>query len=190
VTPPYWWQLRLLLVVAGPCLLPLIVHLLTHPRLLRRRLRSGPLAESEPRQRILVFLLQLSFLSLGALSALDHDRSWSHVPLLVAGGLLLLWLVFRANPYAAATIIVERQQPVIANGPYAIVRHPLYSALLLIFLGLPPALGSWWGLVVVPALLTILILRLEDEEHYLADRLPGYRDYLDRVSCRLIPYGW
>ena len=198
MSPPYWWQVRVLLIVAGASSLPLILHLVTHPALLRRRLRSGPLAEREPVQRVIALLLQISIFAVAAMSALDHDSSWSHVPVLavvlgdlfVSGGLLLLWQVFRANAYAAATVTVESNQPVISSGPYALVRHPMYSALLLIFLGVPPGLGSWWGLVFVLPLLGTLIWRLRNEERYLSKHLPGYQAYCGQVTHRLIPRVW
>ena len=131
-------------------------------------------------------------------SALDHDSGWSHVPvyvvligdLLVAGGLVLVLLVFRANPFAAATVNVETGQTVISTGPYALVRHPMYSGGLLLFLGVPVALGSWWGLVLFLPMLVLIIWRLEDEETYLSNHLPVYRDYCAKVTHRLIPYIW
>jgi protein-S-isoprenylcysteine O-methyltransferase Ste14 len=129
---------------------------------------------------------------------LDLHLGWSHVPvfvvpigdLLVAGGLLLVWLAFRVNSYAASTVNVEPGQPVISTGPYALVRHPMYSGGLLLFLGIPMALGSWWGLILFPSMLVLLILRLKNEERYLSDHLSGYRDYCARVTHRLIPYIW
>ncbi len=198
MSPPYWWQIRVLLVVGAVSGLPLIVHLLTHPALLKRRLRSGPLAEREFSQRVIALLLQVDILAICMLSALDHDSRWSQVPfvfvlfgdLLVACGLLLMWLVFRANPYAAATIRVESRQPVISTGPYAVVRHPFYGGLLLVFVGIPPALGSLWGLLMCLPLLGILVWRLISEEAYLLRHLPGYQDYLDHVPYRLVPHIW
>ncbi len=198
MSPSSWWQARVLLVVGVMSGLPLFVHLVTHPALLLRRLRSGPLAEHEPIQKVIVVFLQFDILTLAAVSAIDHDHGWSSVPpsvvlfgdLLFACGLVLLWLVFRANPFAAATVTVEPQQPVISSGPYAHVRHPMYSGLLLVFLGFPPALGSWWGLVLVLPLLGILIWRLWDEERYLVNHLDGYQGYCDRVPDRLIPHIW
>ena len=193
-----WWQVRVLLAVGVAAGLPLIVHLLTHPALLMRRLRSGPFAEHELSQRLIVLLLQVDVFAICALSALDHASSWSHVPLLVvlfgdalvACGLVLIWLVFRSNPYAAATITVESRQPVISTGPYRFVRHPFYSGMLLVFVGIPPAMGSWWGLALYLPFLGILIWRLTDEEKYLVRHLPGYEDYRERVSDRLIPHVW
>lgn len=193
-----YWQATILAVVIAVFSLPILFHLLTHPALLRRRLRSGPLFEPEPRQRIIVSLLLLWLAALYVVLALDRRVGWSHVPvvvvllgdLLVAGGLVLVWLVLRANPFAAATVNVEAEQTVISTGPYALVRHPMYSGLLLLFLGAPVAMGSWWGLVTFPPLVAVTIWRLTDEERYLSARLPGYRDYCAKVTHRLIPAIW
>jgi len=110
--------------------------------------------------------------------------------LLVASRLILIWLVFRANPFAAATVNVETEQTVISRGPYALVRHPMYSGGLLLFLGAPLALGSWWGLVLFPPILVLIIWRIRNEERYLSTHLPGYRDYCAKVTHRLIPSIW
>ena len=91
---------------------------------------------------------------------------------LVAAGLVLIWLVFRVNPFAAAAVTVETEQPVISRGLYALVRHPMYSGSLLVLLGIPLALGSWWGLVLFPPFLVLIILRLTNEERYLSTHLP------------------
>jgi len=193
-----YWQAEVFAVVWVVSGLPITFHLLTHPALLRRRLRSGPLAEPEPRQRVIISLFLLGALAMGVVSALDLDAGWSDVPvfvvllgdLWVAVGLVLIWLVLRANPFAASTVTVETGQTVISTGPYALVRHPMYSAALLLFLGVPVALGSWWGLVFFPPLLALLIWRLLDEEAYLSAHLPGYLDYCARVTRRLIPAIW
>jgi protein-S-isoprenylcysteine O-methyltransferase Ste14 len=193
-----YWQRTVLGLVVAIFGLPILFYVLTHPALLRRRLRSGPLAEPEPSQRIIVVLFLLAILTLGIVSALDHNHGWSTVPvfvvllgdLLVAGGLVLVLFVFRANPFAASTVTVEQGQTVISTGPYAFVRHPMYSGLLSVLLGLPLALGSWWGLLIFPLLVAILIFRLRDEERYLAEHLPGYREYCSRVRYRLVPGVW
>ena len=110
--------------------------------------------------------------------------------LLFAGGLVIILLVFRANPFAAATVTVEAEQTVIASGPYALVRHPTYSGLLALFLGLPLALGSWWGLGTFLPLLVLIIWRLLDEERYLSNELARYRGYCANVTHRLFPFVW
>jgi len=178
--------------------LPIVFYLLTHPALLWRRVRGGPLAEKEASQKIIVSLLVLCLLALFGILELDNHSGWSHVPvygvligdLLVAGGLVLVLLVLRTNPFAAATVTVEAEQTVISTGPYALVRHPMYSGGLLLFLGIPLALGSWWGLVLFVPLLMLIIWRLKQEETFLATHLPGYRDYCAKVTHRLIPSIW
>ena len=178
--------------------LPIVFYLLTHPALLRRRLHGGPLAEKETSQKIIVALVVLCLLALFVVLDLDYHSGGSHVPafvvligdLLVAGGLVLVFLVLRTNPFAAATVTVEPEQTVISTGPYALVRHPMYSGGLLLFLGIPLALGSWWGLVLFVPLLVLLIWRLKQEETYLSIHLPGYRIYCAKVTHRLIPCIW
>jgi protein-S-isoprenylcysteine O-methyltransferase Ste14 len=192
------WQLKVFGVIWVAGILPILFYLLTHPALLKRRARGGPLAEPEPSQKIIVTLVVLSVLALFAVSALDSVRGWSDVPvpivlvgdLLVAAGLVLLNLVFRINPYAAAAVTVEPGQTVIATGPYARVRHPMYSAGLALFLGAPLALGSWWGLLLYLPILVGIIWRLLDEERYLSTHLPGYQEYCAKVAHWLIPSVW
>jgi protein-S-isoprenylcysteine O-methyltransferase Ste14 len=197
-TPPSFWQVKLFALVLVICGLPILFHLVTHPALLRRRIHAGPLAEPEPRQKLIVSLLLLCMLAMSVVLNLDLHNGWSAVPvfivllgdLLVATALILIWLVFRSNPFAAATVKVELEQTVISSGPYALVRHPMYSGLALLFLGIPMAVGSWWGLVLFPLLLAVLIWRLKDEEKYLSNHLLGYQDYCVKVTHQLIPYLW
>ena len=109
---------------------------------------------------------------------------------LVFSGYLLIFLVFKENSYASTVIQVEEEQRVIATGPYAIVRHPMYSGMLLISLCSPLALGSYWA--VIPSLLMIplLILRIRNEEDVLGKKLAGYREYSLKTRYRLIPFIW
>jgi protein-S-isoprenylcysteine O-methyltransferase Ste14 len=193
-----YWQVTVFAVVWVAGIVPILFYLLTHPALLRRRVRGGPLAEPDPRQRIVISLLLFCVLAVFAVSLLDLGHGWSQIPivvvllgdLVVAAGLVLIFVVFRVNPYAASTVNVEAGQIVISTGPYALVRHPMYSGGLLLFLGSPVGLGSWWGLVFFLPILVLIILRLDDEERYLLARLPGYRDYCARVTHRLIPFLW
>jgi protein-S-isoprenylcysteine O-methyltransferase Ste14 len=168
------------------------------PALLERRMRGGPFAETEPSQRIIMAFTSIGFIALLIVPGLDHRHDWSNMPdaAAILGNVLLLagWLgilaVFRANSYAAATIQVTSGQTVISTGPYAIVRHPMYAAALLMLLGIPIALGSWWGIVVFVALLPALAWRLLDEERVLLRDLDGYADYRRSVRYRLIPFVW
>ena len=168
------------------------------PVLLARRMRGGPWAEKERTQKVIMSIASAGFIALLVLPGLDHRFGWSRVPAAAAivGDLLMLlgWLgifrVFRENSFTSSTIELAADQRVISTGPYAIVRHPMYAAALLMLLGIPISLGSWWGVLVVLALLPALIWRLLDEERFLSRNLPGYIAYQGRVRYRLLPRIW
>jgi protein-S-isoprenylcysteine O-methyltransferase Ste14 len=168
------------------------------PALLARRMRGGPWAEKEPTQRLIMSIASAGFIALLAVPGLDHRFGWSNMPAAaaIAGNLLMLlgWAgifrVFRENSFSSSTIELAADQRVISTGPYAIVRHPMYAAALVMLLGIPISLGSWWGVLVVVALLPALIWRLLDEERFLSHNLPGYVAYQERVRYRLLPHIW
>jgi protein-S-isoprenylcysteine O-methyltransferase Ste14 len=143
-------------------------------------------------------LTSLGFIALIAVPALDHRFGWSHPSPLdeLAGNVLVLlgylgiFFVFRENSFAAATIQSPRDQRVISTGPYAWVRHPMYATALVMLLGMPIALGSWWGVLIVVALIPALIWRLLDEERFLTQNLSGYVAYQETVRYRLLPWIW
>src|SRR5262245_44765446 len=159
------------------------------PALLKRRMRGGPTAEKRPVERIIMAFTSVGFIALLVVPALDHRFQWSNVPLwaVVAGDVLVIvgfyfiFLVYRENTFTSATIEVAPDQTVISTGPYAIVRHPMYASALLYLGGTPLALGSYWGLVPLAATIPFLIWRLFDEETLLAEKLPGYVDYQNKV---------
>jgi protein-S-isoprenylcysteine O-methyltransferase Ste14 len=171
---------------------------LKDPALLERRKQIGPTAEQGTAQRIIISVGILSFLGVMVFSALDHRFGWSPVPpvvsvmgnVLVALGLFVDLLVFRENSYGASNVRVEEGQQVISTGPYAIVRHPMYVGVLIMVVGTPLALGSWWGLLVVAVTVPVLIWRILDEEALLRRELPGYTDYTRQVRFRLVPHVW
>lgn len=140
--------------------IPSSVLAVRYPAALERRLKAGPTEETRPAQRLAMTATVLSIVGLLVLSALDHRFGWSSVPLpvlvlgdvLVAVGLLVAQLVVFQNAYAAATITVEADQPLASTGRYAVVRHPIYLGALIMLLGTPLALDSYWGVaVLVPA---------------------------------------
>jgi protein-S-isoprenylcysteine O-methyltransferase Ste14 len=161
-------------------------------------LRAGPTAEKEPSEKIIMLGTSMGFIALLIVPALDHRFIWSRVPgyavvagdLLIALGFLGISFVFKENTFASATIESSPNQLVISTGPYAIVRHPMYAESLVMLAGIPIALGSWWGLLVIVAMLPALIWRLVDEEKFLAKNLPGYSAYQSSVRHRLIPRVW
>ena len=191
-----YWQGWLFLAAFFGASAVIGVHLSKHdPPLLRRRLAGGPLAEHEASQKIIMLFASLGFLSLLLVPALDHRFGWSSVPvpiviagdLLIVAGFAVVLRVFQENTFASARIEIAEQQRVITTGPYALVRHPMYAGAFLYLLGMPLALGSFWGLVALVPMMAVIIWRLLDEEALLARRLPGYVDYLRSVRWRLIP---
>jgi protein-S-isoprenylcysteine O-methyltransferase Ste14 len=168
------------------------------PKLIERRMKAGPAAETEASQKVIIFLVIVAFALLVIVPGFDHRWRWSDVPTwlaLAANGMVglsfaVFFVVLKQNSYAASTITVEPEQPVVSIGVYAVVRHPMYAGALLLIGFTPLALGSYWALLVSLAALPILLWRLLDEERVLARDLPGYVDYCRRVHYRLIPGIW
>jgi protein-S-isoprenylcysteine O-methyltransferase Ste14 len=194
-----YWQAWVFLSVFGLSSLAVTVYLMKNdPKLLERRMHGGPTAEKELSQKIIMSAASIGFAAILIVPALDHRWHWSAVPpyAVIAGNILIVlgWtiilFVFRENTFTSATIEVAADQRVVSTGPYAVVRHPMYSGSLLYFLGIPIALGSWWGLLVGILMMPVFVLRLFDEEKLLARNLPGYSEYMDRVKYRLVPFVW
>jgi protein-S-isoprenylcysteine O-methyltransferase Ste14 len=194
-----FWQAWTFLAIYFGATLAITVDLIRNdPALAERRMSAGPWAEKEPAQQIIMCLASVGFIGLLVVPALDHRLSWSELPdyAPLAGDAMVLlgwygiFLVFRENSFSAATIQVAEDQRVISSGPYAWVRHPMYAAGLAMLFGMPIALGSAWGVLVVVAIIPALVWRLLDEEQFLARNLPGYIEYQSRVRFRLLPSVW
>jgi protein-S-isoprenylcysteine O-methyltransferase Ste14 len=196
-TLDYWQAWTLLAVYFAPSLAITLYLMKKDPKLLERRMRGGPAAEKEPAQRVIMFFASLGFIALIVVPALDHRFGWSYMPPIMstAGdafvllGWLAIFLVFKENTFTAATIQLAPGQIVVSTVPYAL-RHPMYAGALVMFLGIPIALGSWWGLLVFVVMIPALIWRLLDEEEFLANNLAGYLEYQKKVRHRLIPLVW
>ena len=194
-----YWQAWLFLAVYFGSASAITVYLAKKdPELLERRMKAGPGAEKERGQKIIQALALAAFLSALVLPAFDVRFGWSKAPAWVAitgdglmvVGLLIVFLVFRENSFTSGVIEVDAGQVVVSTGPYAVVRHPMYSGALIMMAGVPLALGSWWGLLATPAMLIVIVWRLLDEEKLLARKLPGYETYLKTVRRRLAPFVW
>jgi protein-S-isoprenylcysteine O-methyltransferase Ste14 len=200
--PPWtldYWQAWTFLAVYFAASAAITLYLIKKdPQLLARRMSGGPAAEKLPAQKIIMSLTSLGFIGLLVIPALDRRFGWSHLPpsvalagdVLVGLGFFGVFFVFRENSFTSATIELAPDQKVISTGPYTLVRHPMYAAALVMLLGIPIALGSWWGVPVIVAILPALIWRLLDEEKFLAENLPGYSEYQARVRYPLIPRVW
>ena len=194
-----YWQAWLYLLVFALATTAISFYLIDRdPALMERRLRAGPAAETERSQQIIQGIASISFLFIYIVAGLDHRFDWSSVPaavvgvgdVLVAIGFWIVFLTFRENSHASATIEVGEDQPVISSGPYAIVRHPMYAGAGILVLASALALGSLWALLPAIALMGCVVWRLIEEERFLAKNLPGYIEYREKTRYRLIPLIW
>ncbi|KQH79141.1 hypothetical protein AO501_21425 [Mycobacterium gordonae] len=194
----YWQGWAFVAIAMGLTTVSTVWLAVTNPAALRRRMRAGPRAEGRTVQKVLITLLFATSMGVMAFSAFDHRMGWSPVPVwvnvigdvMIAVGLSSALLVVVQNSYAAATIAVEQGQTLTSDGLYGLVRHPMYSGSLIMMFGIPLALGSYWGLLIVLAGVVVLVLRILDEEKLLATELAGYREYSRQVRYRLVPYVW
>ena len=176
--------------------------LLRHnPALLEERMKPLIQREQKPWDKILMAAFLFLWCAWFVVMALDAVRfGWSVVPLwlrvlgviAIAFAMYIMFLVMRTNSFAAPVVKIqaERGHRVISDGPYAIVRHPMYGGALLLMLGTPLLLGSWWGLAMVPIIVLLLATRAVMEERTLMAELPSYADYAARVRHRMIPGVW
>ena len=194
-TIKYWeaWVYLALMLISSSLITQ---YLLRHnPALLERRLRMH---EKEPQQRWIIRLAWLWFILIFLVPGFDQRYDGSAVsPLVViAADIMVLvgygicFWVFKENPYASRIVEVEPGQEVIATGPYAIVRHPMYFGGLLIYLATPLALGSYWALWPAVFIIPILVARIRNEENILKKNLKGYIAYVKKTRYRLLPRVW
>ena len=194
----YWQAWVFIAIFTAVSSGPSIYWGLRKPEVLRRRMHSGPIAETRTVQKVATVGITASVVAVLVVCALDHRFGWSNVPtglvivgdVLVAVGLGMTMVVVNQNNYAAATITVEAQQPVISTGLYGVVRHPMYVGTLIMMVGMPLALDSYWGLVAIVPGVAVLALRIDDEEKMLRQELDGYSEYTQKVRYRLVPGVW
>jgi protein-S-isoprenylcysteine O-methyltransferase Ste14 len=194
-----YWQAWVFILVFNTSVNAIGVYLsLKDPALLERRKKFGAEQEQRTPQKIVISIAVLGNGAMLVFSALDYRFGWSHMPgfisiigdILVALGLFINLVVFKENSFGGSTIEVFEDQKVISTGPYALVRHPMYAGVLVMVIGVPLALGSWWGLWILAITLPVLAWRILDEEKLLAKDLPGYTEYEHKVRFRLLPYVW
>jgi len=172
----------------------------TDPALLAERLRPTFQADQPAADKKFMLTFVLVMLIWLVAIGLDRRAHASGVPLVLQALGLALYLlstafimwVFRENSFAAPVVKVqaERHHRVISSGPYAFVRHPMYSGIVLFFVGVPLLLGSWWGVAIAPVFAILFAVRTGIEERALVADLPGYADYAARVRYRLLPGIW
>jgi protein-S-isoprenylcysteine O-methyltransferase Ste14 len=194
-----FWQAWLFLAVFVACMVPLGIYFVrTDPALVERRMRAGPAAEQEPVQKVAIGIVCAALLAMLIVPGFDRRWHWSGVPAwltvvadaTIVASFVIFFYVMKQNSFAAATVRVERGQTVISTGLYGVVRHPMYMGTLPLTIAMPLALGSWWALLPVLAIVPALVWRLVDEERVLRRDLPGYAAYCARVRYRLVPGIW
>ncbi len=172
-----------------------IVMMLKNPELLKKRLHAK---EKQKEQNLVVKLSGLMFLLGFIVAGLGVRFEWYMLPNIVvfvsAAVFLLAYVLYaevlRENTYLSRTIEVQDNQKVIDTGLYGIVRHPMYSATLLLFLTMPLVLGSIYSFIIFLAYPLIIAKRIKGEEEFLEKELAGYREYKQKVKYRLIPFIW
>lgn len=190
---PGGWLLMAILFI--PMFAAGLVMMGENPDLLKKRLQAK---EQQAEQSTVVKLSGLMFLAGFIMAGLDFRFRWLPLPDWVsyaaAAAFLLAYLLYaevlRENTYLSRTIEVQEDQKVIDTGLYGIVRHPMYSATLLLFLSIPLVLGSLLSFLCFLAYPLIIAKRIRNEEDVLKAGLPGYAEYLQRVKWRLLPLIW
>jgi len=167
----------------------------TNPEYAMNRMKGK---ESEAPQKIVMAFLILSALVMLVVAGIDFRFKWSRVPVLVMGlasstmatSFILLFFVMKQNAYASRVVEIQASQKVITTGAYSIVRHPMYSVFILIFLSAPFVLGSWFAVIPALAIPFLLTFRVRNEEEVLSKGLEGYVEYMETTKYRLLPWVW
>lgn len=194
-TLAYWEAWVYLAILLIPMTFALIYLYRKAPELLERRMR---VREKEATQRKIINLSLLYFLVVFMLPGFDKRFGWSNVPvgMVIVGDLVVLLgycfilVVFRENQYASRVVEVNEGQQVINTGPYALVRHPMYLGVTLMYVFSPLALGSYWAMIPALLIIPILVMRIRNEEEVLSRELAGYSAYIQQTRYRLLPGIW
>ena len=186
---------RLCIVLFVPMLVMGVVMFVLSPELLRRRLASR---EERATQRGVVRYAGLLFVVSFVVAGLDFRYGWSVMPPWMVWCAVIIFLlgyalygeVMRENVWLSRNITVAEGQQVVTTGLYGIVRHPMYTSTIFMFLAMPLVLGSCWAMLSMILYIPVIIIRIKDEERLLIADLAGYQEYCQKVRWRLLPYMW
>lgn len=178
-----------------PILIMGIVLFIKSPKLLKKRLNGK---EKDNTQKSVVALSALIFLAGFIVAGLDFRFGWTYIPKTVKIISAIVFLlsygiyaeVLRENAYLSRTIEVQDNQKVIDTGLYSVVRHPMYSATILMFLSIPLILGSLISFVIFLGYPLIIAIRIKNEEKLLTAELKGYSEYKQKVKYKILPFVW
>ena len=187
------WLLMGILFI--PMFIAGIIMIIKSPDFLKKRLKAK---ETEAEQDLVIKLSGLMFIGGFVVAGLGVRFNWYSLPLyaniigaaLFAASYILYAEVMRENVYLSRTIEIQENQKVVSTGLYGIVRHPMYSVTLILFLSMPIVLGSLYSLAIFLFYPLIIAKRIKHEEKFLEENLDGYREYKEKVKYRLIPFIW
>jgi protein-S-isoprenylcysteine O-methyltransferase Ste14 len=191
----YWNACLFVAVLFVPMIFLGIVMLFKSPKLLERRLDAK---EKVNEQKWVVALSGIMFVAAFVVAGLNFRYSWHSMPdYVIWSGTVIFLLsylmyaeVMRENAFLSRTIEIQENQKVIDTGLYGVVRHPMYSATLLMFLSIPLILGSLVSFVIMLAYIPIIAIRMRSEEKILEEGLKGYKEYKKKVKYKVLPFAW
>lgn len=191
----YWEAWLFIGILFLPMFVAGIILMVRNPELLRKRLNAK---EEQNEQKAVVLISGLLFLAMFIVAGFNRRFMWYMMPdwvVYVAAVVFLIGYalyaeVLRENVWLSRTIEVQEKQQVVDTGLYGIVRHPMYSATLLLFLAMPLVLNSVWSFAIMLLYVPVIVKRIRNEEVVLEQGLAGYSDYMKRVRYRLIPFVW
>lgn len=190
--PNAWLFLALLFI---PMLVAGIIMLIKSPELLKRRLNAK---EEENEQKIVILISGAIFLLAFIIAGLNFRFGWSKLPQIVVVVASIIFLlnyimyaeVLRENMYLSRTVEVSENQKVVDSGLYGLVRHPMYTSTIFLFLSMPLILGSLFSFVIMLIYPIIIFFRIKNEERFLEIKLEGYKEYKEKVKYKIIPFIW
>lgn len=191
----YWQAWLFIGILFIPMFIVGIVLMNRNPELLRKRLEAK---EKENEQKSVVAMSSLLFVAMFVIAGLNHRFDWWILPdwlVIAAAAIFLLGYamyaeVMRENVWLSRTVEVQDNQQVVDTGLYGIVRHPMYSSTLVLFLTMPLVLASLWSFVIMLLYVPVVVKRIQNEEMVLKQELRGYKEYIQRVHYRLVPFIW
>ena len=191
----YWQGWFFMAILFIPMIVAGFVMMFKCPELLKKRLN---VKEEQSEQRTVILLSGLMFIAAFVVAGLNFRFGWLILPdwvtYLFTAVFFLAYLLYaevlRENEYLSRTVEVQENQKVVDTGLYGIVRHPMYMTTLLLFLSMPLVLGSVFSFVIMLVYIPIISKRIHNEEQVLAEGLAGYREYMEKVKYRVIPFIW
>lgn len=192
----YFWNAWLLMgILFIPMFIAGIIMMIKNPELLKKRLN---IKEKQGKQREVVALSGLMFLTGFIVAGLNYRYGWNMLPNIFVISSSVIFIisyilyaeVLRENTYLSRVIEVQENQKVIDTGLYSVVRHPMYSITIIMFLSMPIILGSIYSFLIFLVYPVLIAKRIKNEEEVLEKELKGYKEYKEKVKYKLIPYIW